>query len=463
MRSRTHLKTCLFVAWISLIVLACNLTGDSSGPPTIAPRATQTPQPTIGYATLSPDELPEVASTQVANVGIATSLINMTNQVETDRLMLHIDNLQNFGSRHVNSGYGRSDWGIGAAGAYIKSEFEKIQAESQGRLYVFEHGFEIEFGGVRSQPYNVAAFLSGTEPGAGTVLLGAHYDSMSIDYEDGNALAPGANDNGSGVAALLEMARILSKRNHRTSIMFVAFSAEEIQRRGSIAFIRDYLLPHNVDLNVMLNMDLIGNPLNASGAISDDILRIYSSGPNESSSRHAARTLELLTSIHVPYMSISIQDAEDREGRYGDHMSFSEAGYPAVRFVESLENPTRQHNNRDTIDGVQAAYFTRVTQTILTLTTSLADGLNPPRNMALRDAGNGARTLVWEPIPGASGYVVALRRPNALRYDRFEINEPGTTSVTWDGFVPDRFVALAIATRDAEGLVGPLSPEFIIR
>src|SRR5690606_11338922 len=238
---------------------------------------------------------------------------------------------------------------------------------------------------------------------------------------------------------------------------------EEIQRRGSVAFVRDYLLPRAIDINTMINMDIIGNPFDANGAMNDSMVRLYSAGPNESPSRHAARTIELIASVHVPYMDIGLQDGEDRQNRYSDHMSFSEAGYPAVRFVESLENSSRQHNDRDTIDGVQGAYLTRVTQTILTVVTSLADGLQPPRNMALRDADNGLRTLVWEPIPGASGYIVALRRPNALAYDYFEINEPNTTSVTWDGFVPTRFVGLAIAARDAEGLMGPLSPEFTIR
>lgn len=460
MKLHTHLKTILIMGWLSLVVLACNLTG-TEAPPTLAPRPTFTPPPTIGYATLSPEELPQVASTSVASAGANAALVNLANQIETDRLMLHVDSLQNFGTRHVNSGYGRSDWGIGAAASYIKAQFEKIQNDTQGRLVVFEHSFEMEWAGVTSQPYNIAAYLSGTEPGAGTVLIGAHYDSISIDFEDGSAAAPGANDNASGVAALLELARVLSTRNHRASIMFVAFSAEETQRKGSQAFIRDYLLPRSIDLNVMINLDLMGNPTDGNGAINDTMMRVYSAGPNESVSRQAARTAELIVTEHAPFMTLQLQDREDREGRYGDHMSFSEAGYPAIRFVESIENITRQHNDRDTIDGVQGAYLTRTTQTVLTVVTSLADGLQPPRNIALRDVGNGTRTLVWEPIPGALSYVVALRWPNALRYEqRFEIND---TSVTWDGFVPERFVGLAIASKDANGLMGPLSPEFLIR
>jgi Zn-dependent M28 family amino/carboxypeptidase len=444
---------------LALLALACTLSSTQS-PPTLAPRATPTPQPTIGYATLSPDELPEGAATTVASV--ASSLINLANEIETDRLMLHVDTLQNFGSRHVNSGYDRSDWGIGAAATYIKGEFEKIRAQSPS-LAVFEQAFQVEWEGVGSQPYNIVAFINGTEPGAGTILIGAHYDSITRDPDDATSLAPGANDNASGVAALLEMARVLSARPHRSSIMFVAFAAEEINRRGSQSFVREYLLLRDIDINMMINMDIIGSPTDANGAMDTGSVRVYSTGPNESTSRQAARMVELLALNHVPYMALVLQDAEDREGRYSDHLSFSEAGYPSLRFVESMEDLSRQHNDRDTIDGIQGAYFTQVTRTILTIVTSLADGLRPPRNIALRDAGNGTRTLVWEPIAGASGYVVALRRPGGMRYEQFEINEGDTTSVTWDGFVPERFIGLAIAAKDSEGLMGPLSSEFTIR
>jgi hypothetical protein len=163
-------------------------------------------------------------------------------------------------------------------------------------------------------------------------------------------------------------------------------------------------------------------------------------------------------------MIVMPQNSVDRENRYGDHLSFSDAGYAAVRFTQSLEDSTRQHNDRDTIDGVQGLYLTRATQTVLTIVTALADGLRPPpANFALRDAGNGMRTLVWEPVPSASGYVVALRTPNSLTYQSFDITDAGANSVTWDRFTPDNFYSVSIAAKDASGLMGPLSPEFIIR
>ncbi len=451
--------------WSLVILMACNLTS-SPEPPTIAPRATATPPPTISYATLSPNELPDQAATPVQQMQqVEANLLNLMNQVETDRLMFHIDRLQNMRTRHVNSPLNMTDWGVGAAYNYIKGQFDEISVASQGRLAVFAHPFETTFANVRSEQRNIVAFLSGTEVGAGTILIGAHYDSISLDFEDGSAYAPGANDNASGTAAVIELARVLSTRQHRTSIMFVAFAAEEINRRGSISFINDYLAPpRDIDINVMINLDIIGSSLGSDGTVDDRNIRLFSAGPDESNSRHMARMMELIALRHVPNMIVVPQNSVDRENRYGDHLSFSDAGYAAVRFTQSLEDSTRQHNDRDTIDGIQGLYLTRATQTVLTIVTSLADGLRPPpANFALRDAGNGMRTLVWEPVPSASGYVVALRTPNSLTYQSFDITDAGANSVTWDRFTPDNFYSVSIAAKDASGLMGPLSPEFIIR
>lgn len=453
--------------WVALVALACNLSG-SPEPPTVAPRATSTLPPTIGYATLDPAELPTEAATQPPQVAAAApveaDLVNLVSLIEADRLLFHIDSLQNFGTRHVNSPYDRVDWGIGAAYRYLVAQFEQIRAQSQGRLTVFSQPFTVDWAGVRSEGQNVVAFLSGTEAGAGTIIIGAHYDSITINFEDGSVPAPGANDNASGVAAMLELARVLSQRPHRASIMFVAFSAEEVGRQGSAAFVKEYLAPRQIDIIGMINLDIIGSQFGPGGSVDDRNLRLFSAGPNDGSpSRHLARTLNLIAFNHVPYMNLVTHDIIDREGRYGDHMTFSEAGYAAVRFTQPLEDLSRNHNNRDTLDGIQAGYLSRVTQTMLTLITALADGPRPPRGIVLRDAGGGARTLVWEPIAEAAGYIVALRRPGALDYEQFEITDPTVTSVTWDGFVPERFTGLAIAARDARGLMGPLSEEFKIR
>ena len=448
--------------WALLILLACNLTS-SPEPPTIMPRATATPPPTISYATLSPDELPAEAATTAPQFPQAdANLLNLMNGIQTDRLMLHIDTLQNFRTRHVNSVQNLPDQGIGAAYNYIMGQFEEISAASQQRLVTFHQPFNVTWANVSSEQKNVIAYLPGTEINAGTIVLGAHYDSISLDFEDGSAYAPGANDNGSGVAALIELARVLSTRQHRTTIMFVAFAAEEVNRRGSVAFVDGYVQGRGVGVDAMLNLDIIGSYHGLNGTVDDRNIRLFSAGPDESSSRRLARTIELIGVRHAPNMDILLQDAIDRENRYGDHMSFSDAGYAAVRFTQALEDFTRQHTDRDTLDGVQGVYLTNATRTILAVVAALADGPRPPEDMALRDAGNGQRTLIWTPVADAAGYVVALRAPGALTYQAFEIDD-GANSVTWDGFNPDRFASIAIAAKDANGLMGPLSNEYPIR
>jgi len=454
---RTTLRLLLPLAALGMAALACNLSS-SSQPPTLVPRATETPLPTIAYATLSPQELPqEIVRAPSAEVALA----NLLNRVESDRMFLHIDTLVSFRTRHVNSPNGQGT-GISAAFNYIQGQFEQIAAQSGGNMYVFPggHEFRLNWAGVDTVQRNVVGIIQGTEIGGGTILIGAHYDSTSLNPEDGLAYAPGANDNGSGVAALIELARILSASRHKSSIVFVAFSAEEVGRQGSAAFIRDYIQAQNIQLNVMISLDIIGSHTGPTGAVDDRHIRLFSAGPNESVSRQAARTIHLLGYNMMPSLEVLVHDAIDRDGRYSDHMSFTEAGYPAVRFIEPLEDINRQHTERDTLDDVQASYLTRATQLVLAVVSALADGPRPPQNMSIRDAGNGLRTLVWEPVAGATSYVVALRRPSSLVFDeQFEIAD---ISVQWDGFVPTRFAGLAIAARDANGLMGPVSAEYAI-
>lgn len=458
MKRTPSLPLLLTFVWCALLALACNLTG-SSAPPTIVPRPSATPLPTIGYATLSPQELPQDATQMPAQN--ESQVANMLRDVDSDRLFLHVDTLQNFRTRHVNSPYNLPDQGIGATYNYVLGQFQAIQERSQGRLFVFPHQFNVQWAGVTSTASNVAAVIQGTEVGAGVILIGAHYDSTSIDFEDGTAFAPGANDNASGVAALIELARIMSERQHRATLMFVAFSAEEIGRKGSIAFVNDYIVAQQIPLTAMINMDIIGSSTGPSGNVNERQIRIFSEGPNESRSRQLARAANLLAFNLAPgALEIVVQDLVDRPDRYGDHMSFSERGYPAVRFIEALEDPNRQHSERDRIEDVQASYLKAATQTIMAVVGGMADGPLPPTNISLRDNGNGTRTLVWEAVPGATSYLVALRWPGSLIYDQqFEVT---SSSVTWDGFTPDRFAGLAIVAKDVRGLMGMPSAEYLI-
>ncbi len=444
-----------------LVLLACNLSGQPE-PPTVVPKATSTPPPTIGYATLAPDQYPDQA-TQIAPVPSRpdATLLSLMNQVDADRLYVTIDSLVGMRTRRVHSGGAGTGQGIDAAAEYVLAQFNAIRDSSyQNSFSVLTQEFNIDWEDKQSTGKNIIGVLQGSEVGGGVYILGAHYDSISYNFADSGAFAPGANDDASGVSALLEVARIMSQRRHRATIMFVAFSAEEIQRRGSIAFVSDYLQANNVAVDGMLNMDIIGSSTGPEGDVNDREIRLFSADPNESRSRQLARALNLVAVRHVTDMRIVVQDAIDRQGRYSDHISFSDSGYPSVRFTEMLEDVSRHHSDRDSIEDVQATYLVRATKTILACVTALADGPPPPQNISLRANSDGTRTLVWEPVPGSSAYVVALRRPDGLIYsDYFETSDH---SVTWEGFVASRYTALAIGSEDADGLMGPMSIEYAI-
>ncbi|MCC6805639.1 MAG: M20/M25/M40 family metallo-hydrolase [Anaerolineae bacterium] len=461
MMKRTTTTFTLLPIWFLLVLLACTLTSEPPAP-TLVPRATSTPPPTIGYATLAPDEFPREA-TQVAPVipQPGASVLSLMNQVDADRLFETIDALVGMRTRRVNSFPGSQTEGIDAAANYVLNQFNRIRETSyQNSFSVATHEFPINWDSTQSTGRNIIGILSGTQVGGGVIVLAAHYDSISYNFDDSSAFAPGANDNASGMAALLEIARIMSQRRHRATVMFIAFSAEEIQRTGSKAFVEDYLTANNIQVSAMINMDDVGSSTSPEGAVNDNEIRIFSAEPNESNSRQLARTLNLIAARLAPDMKVVVQETVDRPGRYGDHMSFSDQDYPAVRFTEALEDFSRQHSDRDTIDGIRASYLVNATKTILACMTALADGPPPPQNIGLRSAASNQRTLAWERVPGAVRYIVALRRPDSLAYNQyFEISE---ISTTWDGFVASRFASLAIAAIDDSGLIGPLSPEFAI-
>lgn len=440
---------------LALSVSACNLGAASPAPPTLVPLASATPPAPLAYsgAPQSP-VLPDRIETPIANVD--EEVTRLLNQVDVDRLMVHISALEGFGTRHVNSIQNDERRGIGAARRYLEEQFNLIAQTSQGRLTTFLHPFSVTLNGISTTQYNVAGIIGGTEVGAGTIVIGAHYDSIAgPDFNNPEVDAPGANDNGSGVAALLELARVMSQRSSRASVIFVAFSAEEFGRLGSKSFV-SYLRERNIDIIAMINIDTIGSARDRQGNTNTDEMRVFSNGPNDVSvSRHLARTAEFISYTHDLDMKLVVEDTIDREGRYGDHFSFDEAGYRAIRFISSLEEKTNG-DPTDTIQFIDPAYLLRSTRSILMVAASLADGPRAPRNLSLRQ-GEAVDTLVWEPVPDATGYVIALRWPGALAYTH-QIELGSVTTLSWDGF--RSYAGIAVAARGSTGMVGPLSEEY---
>lgn len=446
----------LLIIWFALLALACNLS--SPPPPTLVPRLTDTPQPTIAIATSAPPEQP--AASAINAPSASADVRSLLSQLDSDRLMIHVDAMERMVTRHVNSPDTGST-GVAAAYRYIRAQFESIASQSSGRFSVIDHSFTLEWEGITTTQKNIMGYLPGDAIGGGVIMIGAHYDSITRNPADALYNAPGANDNGSGIAALIEIGRILARRPHRATIMLVAFAAEEVGRAGSLAFVR-FLREKDITVDAMLNLDIIGSQTGPNGEIDANRMRVFSLGPEDSPSRQLARAIYWIGFNLSPDMQIVLQDAEDRQGRYSDHMSFTAAGFPAVRFIESLEDAVRQHTPQDVIGDVQASYLLRSTQCVLAAVTVLADGLPPPQNnIILRDNGTLKRTLVWEPVPGATGYLIGLRAPGSNIINN-QFPWP-SNSVDWEGFIPSQLAAVVISSIDENGMMGPPSREYPIR
>jgi len=425
-----------------------------NAPPTLAPFPTFTPRATLGYAAARPVQIAGIAST--AEPAASDWLGPLLEQVESERMMAHIRSLEGFYTRHINSSQTSPQRGVGAARKYIRDQLDIISTTSGGKLYTFEQSFNAFAGaGTETTQYNIVGAISGTELNAGTVVIGAHYDSVGQPIGDGNVPAPGANDNGSGVAAMLEMARIMSAQQYKATVMFVFFSAEEFNRQGSINFA---LWARNSDIDIigMLNLDTIGNVHDIYGNRNERQLRIFSAGPNDTSpSRKLARDVNFFGYNYQLALDLRVQDAIDRENRYGDHFSFSELGYPAVRFINAYEEK-RNADPSDTADFIEPEYLRSATQAAFAATLSLSDGPRPPTNIVLRPREDGKQELVWEPVAEARSYIVVLRPEDSLIYQQFAYSD---SKLAWDGYTD--YAGISIAAKDARGLIGPPSREIV--
>ena len=448
----SHLRTAACLAGLMLLLLACNMGTSENGPPTLAPLPTPPPQATLGYTAPGPVTVAEIGSTpEEPQVDVVGELLA---QVESDRLMQHVRSLQEFQTRHIASAQDSRALGIGAARQYIKDQLQLISSASGGNLYTFDLRFDAYVTPDELSPqYNIVGAISGSEVDAGAILVGAHYDSIGLERTSGSVYAPGANDNASGVAAVLELARILSASKYKATLMFALFSAEEIDRQGSRAFAA-WIKESNIDLVGMINLDTIGNVHDFAGIVNDQQMRIFSAPPNSTSpSRKLARSANFLAYNYELDMDLQVQDAIDRENRWGDHFSFSELGYPAVRFINAHEEK-RNADPTDTIEFIEPDYLRRATQAALAVLLSLADGPRPPANIALRNRGASEQELVWEPV-AAQSYIIALRPPGSLIYaQQIQFDE---TKLPWDGF--GDYESIAIAAIDERGVIGPLSAE----
>lgn len=380
----------------------------------------------------------------------------LANAVSRQSLIGYVQTLESFGTRNTFSDTERDDFGIGAARRWIFSEFERV---GQGRLQVEFQDYSFTFQGLNSTQRNIIATLPGTGNDPGVLVLMANYDTRASNWLDGRSLSPGADDNGSGVAALLEIARLMSSRTWNQTIIFVALTAEEQGTFGSRYFVQNAWLD-NMVIDAAINNDMIGGRAGIPQSV-----RLFSVGPDTSNARQLARYIDYVGGLYLPTFPVEMIDGLDREDRWGDHREFVNAGFAAVRLIESEEELSIQNSRRDTWSLIDYDYFRKIVQLNL---VSLANMACAPRSQAapiiVPMADSGSFLVTWTTDPEADGYAISVRPLGMERFPPFRfVSAAQAGNVVLSGFDSQIDYAISIAALNESGCLGAFSsPEIII-
>lgn len=439
----------LFLLWILLLPsIACALL---QGPQQINLPPPPTPLPVIQE--LPADTVINPQSNLVA--GADAEILNMVRGVSQQNLVGYVQTLEGFHTRNTFSATNVEGRGIGAARRWIFNEFIRIGG---GRLLVEADEFPYSSGGVATNQQNIIATLPGRDPNAGVIVLSAHYDSRTFDPNDGVSFAPGANDNASGVAVLLEAARLLSTQELNQTVIFAAFAAEEQGRYGSQHFVTQQLL-QGAQINAVFNFDIVGGRPGIPQWV-----RAISPGDASSATRELVRYMDLVRNFYIPQFGLEHVNAEDREGRWGDQLSFLYAGIPAVRLTESQEDPSQQHNSADVAAALDFNYLRQVTQLAVAVTATAAGAPTRPSAPTIAAMSEpGAYLISWLPDPNAAGYVISFRPVASENYPAFSYvlsEQSGNVALTNLDTSTSYAVSMAALTRN--GRLSFFSPEVVI-
>jgi hypothetical protein len=386
-------------------------------------------------------------------------------QISAQRIQANIEKLVSFGTRSTLSAQDSASIaggrGIGAARDWIKAEFERYSKDCGGCLEVKTDSFTQEPADrvpKATEITNVYAVLKGADAANAKriVLVTGHYDSRNSDTLDVIGDAPGANDDGSGTAVSLECARVLSKMKFPATIVFVAVAGEEQGLNGSHHFAQ-MAKDEGWDLEAVLNNDIVGGDKNPeqdhsvvrvfsegvpAAATEQDLRRIRGlGGESDSGSRQLARYISEVGRAYDAGVKPMLVFRLDRYLRGGDHYSFNQQGFTAVRFTEFREDFHHQHQNvrvengieyGDSLKFVDFDYVAHVARLNAATLASLASAPAPPANVHLltKDLENDS-TLTWEASPGglAVEYEVLWRATTSAEWEHSQ-NVGGATRAT---------------------------------
>ena len=346
-------------------------------------------------------------------------------QAEPGRMLAHVERLAGFHTRHTLSETESDERGIGAARRWLAAELTRIAAATGGRLQVREQRFRAEVLGQDTELVNVFGFLPGTgvEALGRTYVVSGHYDSRARRGTDAESFAPGANDDASGCAVVLEAARLLGAAELRANVVFLLVPGEEQGLFGAKHFAKEAKAA-GWDIDGMFTNDIVGGVEGGNGVRDEVTLRCYSDAEGlHSTSRELARALAASAAKYVPETRVRLVFRADRFGRGGDHQAFHAEGFPALRLTEANEHYARQHEDVREVDGVQygdlvqhvsADYMARVARVNVAALAELALAPAPPRDVALRAALSYDTQLGWAPpLDGAASYELVWRDTTA--------------------------------------------------
>jgi len=403
----------------------------------------------------------------------------IVDSISEQRIAATLKKLEGFGTRYILSSQNDPLHGIGAAKRWIHDELQSYNS----RLQVSYQDFNIKKGGRRGQVIrdvdlsNIVAVLPGTTQKDHYVLVTAHYDSVTLvrkpytgeeqriaesvrqgidesearrywktlppereqgplDFEATAAqtISPGVTDDGSGTAAVMELARVMSGYQFDKTIVFVAFAAEEVGLSGSQIYAAQ-AKQDGMQIEAVLNNDIIGSDVSGNGRSATNVLRVFSSGPDDAVARELARYTKLIAERYVPSMQVEMVFRGDRFLRGGDHRPFAERGFAAVRLTSASEHYDNQHTVTDTFANTSVPYATRAARINASVLASLALAPAPPdlnwtwasgpnkgghEPMLTRGKSGYDAVLYWRPNnePDLAGYAILLRSTTSPVWER---------------------------------------------
>lgn len=377
-----------------------------------------------------------------------TKIYDIIDAVSEERIKSDVKTLADFGTRHTLSDTLSNTRGIGAARRWIKSEFETISKNCNNCLEVFYQKNLVPKGDnsrIVKDVWivNVVAIQRGTKYPNRFIIMSGDIDSRISDPTNYTDDSPGANDNASGMAGTIEAARVLSKYQFESSIIYVGLSGEEQGLYGGKG-LAEYAQEKKWDIIGILNNDMIGNIKGVDGVIDNRTFRIFSEpvppieteqqrrarrfygGEVDGISRQLARYVHKTTKTYMPEMNPMMVYRLDRFGRGGHHRPFNDVGFAGIRIMEAHENYTQQHQDIRTEDGiaygdtfehVNFPYAKKLTAVNAINLASLASAPPTPENVAIGGIVQPSAKLKWDKVEGAIGYKIYWR---------------DTTSPTWD-------------------------------